>query len=81
MKFQPAKLLLAFFAILIGATLGVLVATLHFLIVLIRFPLDVYKTASRTYDQRNTLSQADIWTKHIERMDKKYGRDGENRNL
>lgn len=81
MKHFPAKLFLAFFSILIGLTLGVLVATLHFLIVLIRFPLDVYKTASKTYDRRNTLSQADIWTKHIERMDKKYGRDGGNKNL
>ena len=81
MRFQPAKLLLAFFAILIGLTLGVLVATLHFFIVLIRFPLDVYKTASRTYDERIEETKADIWTKHIERMDKKYGRDGENKNL
>ena len=81
MRFQPAKLFLAFFALIIGLTLGVLVATLHFLVVLIKFPLDVYKTASRTYDERNEETKADIWTKHIERMDKKYGRDGENRNL
>ena len=33
------------------------------------------------YDQKNKLSKADVWTKHIERMDKKYGRDGENKNL
>tara|TARA_B100001179_G_C18343451_1_gene297616 strand:- start:111 stop:356 length:246 start_codon:yes stop_codon:yes gene_type:complete len=81
MRFQPAKLFLAFFALIIGLTLGVLVATLHFLVVLIKFPLDVYKTASRAYDERNEETKADIWTKHIERMDKKYGRDGENRNL
>jgi hypothetical protein len=81
MRFQPAKLTLAIFCIMIGLTLGVLVATLHFLIVLIRFPLDIYKTASRTYDERDMETKADIWTKHIERMDKKYKRDEKNSNL
>ena len=81
MKHFPAKLLLLICSIGIGLTLGVLVATLHFLIVLIRFPLDVYKSASNAYDERNMESKADIWTKHIERMDKKYKRNGKNSNL
>ena len=81
MRFQPAKLILAFFAILIGLTLGVLMATMHFFIVLINFPLSVYKTASRTYDERNMEAKADIWTKHIARMDKKYKRNEEDSNL
>ena len=81
MRFQPAKLILALLCLMIGLTLGVLMATIHFFIVLINFPLSIYKTASRTYDERNMESKADIWTKHIERMDKKYKRNGKNSNL
>jgi len=84
MRHFPAKLFLAIFSVGIGLTLGVLVATIHFLIVLIRFPLDVYKTASKTYDERtkpNIPSTTDVWQRHIEKMDKKYGRDEKNSNL
>ena len=87
MKFHPAKIFLAIFSILIGLTIGVLVALLQFLIVLIRFPMDVYRTASQTYDERHIrkaqeVTKEDIWQRHIQKMDEKYGRDGsENSNL
>tara|TARA_B100000953_G_scaffold288217_1_gene271123 strand:- start:400 stop:639 length:240 start_codon:yes stop_codon:yes gene_type:complete len=78
------KLLLAIIAILLGMTLGVLMATFQFFIVLFRFPMDVYRHSVVAYDAKFAevkASQRDIWKKHIERMDKKYGRDGENKNL
>ena len=86
MKFHPAKIFLAIFSILIGLTIGVLVALLQFLIVLIRFPMDVYRTASQTYDERHIrkaqeVTKEDIWQRHIQKMDEKYGRNEENSNL
>lgn len=86
MKFHPAKIFLAIFSILIGLTIGVLVALLQFLIVLIRFPMDVYRTASQAYDERHIrkaqqLTKEDVWQRHIKRMDEKYGRNEENSNL
>ena len=86
MKFHLAKIFLAIFSIGIGLTIGVLVATLQFLVVLIRFPIDVYRTASQAYDERHIrkaqqLTKEDVWQRHIKRMDEKYGRNEENSNL
>ena len=86
MKFHPAKITLAILCVLIGLSLGVLVATLHFFIVLIRFPLDVYKSATKAYDERGIrkgqeVTKEDVWQRHIKKMDEKYGRNEENSNL
>ena len=48
--------------------------------------MDVYRTASQTYDERHIrkakeVTKEDIWKKHIKKMDEKYGRNEENSNL
>ena len=48
--------------------------------------MDVYRTASQTYDERHIrkaqeVAKEDIWQRHIKKMDEKYGRNEENSNL
>ena len=71
MKYLFQKLIVLLLVVIIGLPLGLLMASLQFLIVFFRFPLDVYKTAMVSLDRQRELNQADMWTRHIARMEAK----------
>ena len=65
------KLTVLLLVVIIGLPLGLLMASLQFLIVFFRFPLDVYKTATVNLDRQREVEKADMWTRHIARMEAK----------
>ena len=71
MKYLFQKLIVLLLVVIIGLPLGLLMASLQFLIVFFRFPLDVYKTAMVSLDRQREINQADMWTRHIARMEAK----------
>tara|TARA_Y100001938_G_scaffold133141_1_gene192202 strand:+ start:1135 stop:1365 length:231 start_codon:yes stop_codon:yes gene_type:complete len=74
------RLVIALCCIIIGIPLGVLMATLFFLRVLISFPFNMYATAVDKWERRVQIEQADIWTRHVARMEEESSRININNN-
>tara|TARA_R110002020_G_scaffold147134_3_gene322249 strand:+ start:59 stop:304 length:246 start_codon:yes stop_codon:yes gene_type:complete len=72
-KFElfSGKLVIFLSAIVIGIPLGLIAATLHFIRILIQYPFDLYRVTYKQWFHRVTVEQADMWTKHIYRMEQK----------
>jgi len=72
-KFEMAsgKFIILLCAILIGIPLGLLSGVLYFLRVSIQYPFDLYRMTYAHWLQRVTMDQADMWTRHIHRMEEK----------
>ena len=68
-QYFMGRLVIALCCIIIGIPLGVLMATLFFLRVLIFFPFNMYTTAVDKWERRVKIEQADIWTRHVARME------------
>lgn len=63
------KLVIFLSAIVIGIPLGLIAATLHFIRILIQYPFDLYRVTYEQWFNRVTMEQADMWTRHIYRME------------
>ena len=63
------KLVIFLSAIVIGIPLGLIAATLHFIRILIQYPFDLYRVTYEQWFHRVTMEQADMWTRHIYRME------------
>ena len=68
-QYFMGRLVIGLCSIIIGIPLGVLMATLFFLRVLISFPFNMYATAVDKWERRVQVEQADIWTRHLARME------------
>ena len=65
------KLVILLSAIVIGIPLGLIAATLHFIRILIQYPFDLYRVTYEQWVRKVNLDQADMWTRHIYRMEQK----------
>ena len=65
------RFIIALCAIIIGIPVGIILASLYFIRVLINFPFQMYITAVDKWERRVQIEQADIWTRHIARMQEK----------
>jgi hypothetical protein len=65
------KLIIFLSAIVIGIPLGLIAATLHFIRILIQYPFDLYRATYEQWVRKVNLDQADMWTRHIYRMEQK----------
>lgn len=72
-KFElfSGKLIIFLSAIVIGIPLGLIAATLHFIRILIQYPFDLYRATYEQWVRKVNLDQADMWTRHIYRMEQK----------
>ena len=70
-QFYTGKLILMFFAIVIGIPLGILTGILYFFRVTIDYPFRMYQLANKQWTRKIELDQADMWTRHIARMEEK----------
>ena len=72
-KFElfSGKLIIFLSAIVIGIPLGLIAATLHFIRILIQYPFDLYRVTYEQWVLKVNLDQADMWTRHIYRMEQK----------
>ena len=65
------RLVIAFFSIIIGIPVGIILASLYFIRVLINFPFQMYITAVDKWERKVQVEQADIWTRHVASMEEK----------
>ena len=56
-------------AILIGIPLGILAGTISFIKKVIEYPFYIYMGTYKQWSDRITMEQADMWTRHIYRME------------
>lgn len=72
-KFElfSGKLIIFLSAIVIGIPLGLIAATLHFIRILIHYPFDLYRATHEQWVRKVNVDQADMWTRHIYRMEQK----------
>ena len=63
------RFVIALCAILIGIPLGIIFASLYFIRVAINFPFQMYTMAVDKWERRVQIEQADIWTRHVARME------------
>tara|TARA_Y100001938_G_C7784461_1_gene279530 strand:+ start:85 stop:321 length:237 start_codon:yes stop_codon:yes gene_type:complete len=70
-QFFMGRFIIALCAIIIGIPIGIILASLYFIRVLINFPFQMYVTAVDKWERRVQLEQADIWTRHVARMQQK----------
>ena len=71
LQYYSGKFFLIFGSIVIGIPLGILVGLLYFFRVSLTFPFEMYLAALDRWTRQNTMEQADIWTRHIHRMERK----------
>ena len=68
-QFFMGRFVIALCAILIGIPLGIIFASLYFIRVTINFPFQMYTMAVDKWERRVQIEQADIWTRHVARME------------
>ncbi len=68
-QFFMGRFVITLCCIIIGIPIGIVVATLFFFRVLISFPFNMYKTAVDKWERRVQIEQADLWTRHLARME------------
>jgi hypothetical protein len=71
LQYYSGKFFLIFGSIVIGIPLGILLGVLYFIRVAFSFPFEMYLASFDRWTRQNTIEQADIWTKHIARMEEK----------
>jgi len=57
-------------SILVGIPMGILIGTLYFLRIVLSYPFTMYNLAVDKWEHRVQIEQADMWTRHIARMEK-----------
>ena len=56
-------------SILIGIPTGIFVGLLYFLRIALSYPFSMYHLAVNKWENRVQVEQADMWTRHIARME------------
>jgi|TARA_R100001224_G_scaffold15136_1_gene7532 hypothetical protein len=56
-------------SILVGIPMGILIGTLYFLRIVLSYPFTMYNLAVDKWENRVQIEQADMWTRHISRME------------
>jgi|TARA_R100000479_G_scaffold166917_1_gene106993 hypothetical protein len=51
--------------------MGILVGLIYFLRIVFSYPISMYKLSVDKWDNRLQVEQADMWTRHIARMEQK----------
>ena len=70
-QYYSGRFFLLLSSILIGIPMGILVGLLYFLRIVFSYPISMYKLSVDKWDNRLQVEQADMWTRHIARMEQK----------
>ena len=70
-QYFMGRLVIALCCIIIGIPLGIIFASLYFIRVIINFPFQMYIMAVDKWEKKVQVEQADIWTRHLARMEEK----------
>tara|TARA_R100001510_G_C7636738_1_gene194807 strand:+ start:870 stop:1106 length:237 start_codon:yes stop_codon:yes gene_type:complete len=67
-QYFAGRLIILISSILIGIPLGIVIGLIYFLRTSLTYPVFMYKLAVDKWERRVQIEQADIWTRHLERM-------------
>ena len=70
-QYFAGRIIIGFMCIVIGIPLGIIMGLLYFLRVSIGYPLQMYTLAVDKWERKVQIEQADIWTRHVARMEEK----------
>ena len=70
-QYFAGRFIILLATILIGIPMGILVGTLYFLRIVLSYPINMYNLAVDKWENRVQIEQADIWTRHLSRMEQK----------
>jgi hypothetical protein len=70
-QYFAGRFIIGFLCIVIGIPLGILLGLLYFLRASIMCPYQMYILAVDKWQRKVEIEQADIWTRHIARMEEK----------
>ncbi len=70
-QYYSGRFFLLLSSILIGIPMGILVGLIYFLRIVFSYPISMYKLSVDKWDNRLQVEQADMWTRHIARMEQK----------
>lgn len=68
-QYYSGRFFLLLSSILIGIPMGILVGLIYFLRIVFSYPISMYKLSVDKWDNRLQVEQADMWTRHIARME------------
>jgi len=71
LQYYTGKIILILCSILIGIPVGIFVGILYFLRVSLSYPFTMYRLSNNQWLRKVELEQADMWTRHIHRMEQK----------
>jgi len=71
LQYYTGKIILILCSILIGIPVGIFVGILYFLRVSVSYPFTMYRLSNNQWIRKVELEQADMWTRHIHRMEQK----------
>ena len=70
-QYFAGRIVIGFLCIVIGIPLGIILGLLYFLRVSLGYPLQMNTLAVDKWERKVQIEQADIWTRHIARMEEK----------
>ena len=70
-QYFMGRFVIALCCIIGGIPIGFMVACLWFVRVFLSFPIEMYVSAVDKWERRVQIEQADIWTRHVARMEEK----------
>jgi hypothetical protein len=57
-------------SILVGIPLGIVIGLIYFLRISLTYPITMYNLAVDKWEHKVRIQQADIWARHLERMER-----------
>lgn len=70
-QYLMGRLIIGFLSIVIGIPMGIILGLLYFLRASIMCPYQMYIMAVDKWERKVQIEQADIWTRHVARMEEK----------
>jgi|TARA_R100001463_G_scaffold40254_1_gene85577 hypothetical protein len=69
-QYFAGKFIILIASILIGIPLGIVIGLIYFLRTSLTFPVSMYNLAVDKWERRVQIEKADIWTRHLARMER-----------
>tara|TARA_A200000159_G_scaffold59346_1_gene54920 strand:- start:2554 stop:2790 length:237 start_codon:yes stop_codon:yes gene_type:complete len=68
-QYFAGRFIILIASILIGIPLGIVIGLIYFLRTSLTYPVSMYNLAIDKWERRIQIEQADMWTRHIAKME------------
>jgi len=68
-QYFMGRLVIGLCCVIIGIPVGILLGLIYFVRMSIAFPFQMFETSVDKWERRVQIEQADIWTRHVARME------------